>query len=261
MQLQILGSGASTGVPIAACPCAVCHSKNPFNKRYRPSALITTDDGQNILIDTSPDLRQQALKFSITHLEAVLFTHAHADHIIGFDDLRAFNFVRPHYRIPCYAIKETIDSIKQVFSYIFYPPQQYKGGLLAQVELRQISQTEPFQVCGITVQPFKLIHSSIPTTGFRIGDLAYATDCSQIPPESKDILAGINTIVIDGLRDRPHATHFAISEAIAAAKELGAKNIFLTHLSHTIEYEAISKDLPQGVHLAYDGLIIPINLS
>ena len=260
MELKILGSGASTGVPIIACPCAVCHSSNPRNKRNRPSALITTDNGENILIDTSPDLRQQAIKFNITHLEGVLFTHAHADHVMGFDDLRAFNFIHPNCPTPCYAIKETIDSIKEVFAYIFIPRENYKGGLLAQVEFHEISQYEPFSICGLTIHPFKLIHSSIATTGYRIGNTAYVTDCNKIPDETLDILQGVENIIVDGLRDKPHATHFGISEAIALGQQIHAKRIVITHLSHSVEYEETSRNLPVGVELAYDGLTIPIKL-
>jgi len=260
MQLTFLGSGSSTGVPIIACPCAVCHSNNAFNIRTRPSILLTTDQGQNILIDTSPDLRQQALKFNITHLEAVLLTHTHADHVLGFDDLRAFNFRNKGNIIQCYAIQDTLESLKQVFNYIFFPPIHYKGGLLAQVQLNEIEHLTKFSVCSIPFAPFKLIHGQTPTTGFRFGNTAYVTDCNAIPEESKIVLKGVENIIIDGLRDKPHATHFSIEEAIHAANEFNPKQIIITHLSHSVEYHDTSKTLPSNVMLAYDGLTTEVKI-
>ncbi len=257
MKLKILGSGASTGVPIIACPCEICHSKNPFNKRLRSSALLTTDTGKNILIDTAPDLREQAIRFNITHIEAVLLTHAHADHVMGFDDLRAFSF-RTHQTIPCYGVRATIDEMLHVFSYIFCTPPDYQGGMVAQVEFMEITQQDPFEVEGVKISPFKLIHSDAVTTGYRFGDTSYVTDCSEIPPESKEIIRGSKKIIIDALREKPHATHFSIPDAIDAAEELGAEQIYLTHLSHSIDYDKWSKILPSNAALAYDGLTLEV---
>jgi len=252
--LRILGSGPSTGVPIPACGCAVCRSGSPRNERLRSSALISTPRA-SVLIDTSPDLRQQALRHGLSDVSAVLFTHSHADHILGFDDLRSFNFVRRH-AIPCYGTALTLRDLQRTFYYLVDPPPEYKGGMLAKVTFHEIEPEQRFAVAGLRMQAFQLLHGDAPVTGFRSGNLAYATDCSSLPEQAQRLLGGVEHFVIDGLREAPHATHFSIAQAIDAARAVGARRIYLTHLSHSVDYYRVSSMLPDGVALAFDGMSI-----
>ena len=253
--LCILGSGPSTGVPLPTCRCAVCRSGKPRNERLRSSAAVLLPGHRPLLIDTSPDLRQQALRYGITGIEAVLFTHAHADHILGFDDLRSFNFAQRQ-AIPCYGAHETLRDIKLVFRYAVEPDPDYKGGMLVQADFQEISRTQRFRAAGIEIQAFPLRHGDALVTGFRFGSLAYATDCSALTGEAREILSGVEHLVIDGLRLHPHATHFNIAQAIEAAAEVNARRVYLTHLSHSVEYDEVTATLPPHVELAYDGLTI-----
>ena len=255
MILKILGCGTSTGVPLPACGCSVCTSGDPRNQRLRTSALIKIDSTANILIDASPDLRQQALKWKIMNISAVLFTHHHADHILGMDDLRGFNFVQKG-AINCYAVPHTARRIKRVFSYAFHSSRQYEGGAPPQLIMNEIDYVSPFAVTGLTVQPFPLLHGSMRIVGYRIGDMAYATDCKIIPAETLELLRGVKLFILDGLRHEQHRTHQTISEAIAVARSVGAQKTYLTHLTHTVDYEPTSRSLPPGIELAYDGLEI-----
>lgn len=259
MELKILGCGASTGVPQPACKCKVCLSKEPFNNRLRQSALLVTDCGQNILIDASPDLRIQALTHNIDHLDGVLFTHAHADHILGIDDLRCFNFVQPGKKIPLYGTENTFKHIRQTFSYLFELNPHYLGGPVAQLDLIEITPHKPFYIGQTKIQPLPLIHGKEDVIGFRFGSISYATDCNQIPDETRLLLAQTKTLIIDSLRYKPHATHFSIEQAIETARELGIEETFLTHLNHSIDYFTVSSQLPEGIKLAYDGLVITDN--
>ena len=253
--ILILGCGTSTGVPIPGCRCEVCLSKDPRNKRLRTSALIKTADQRNILIDAGPDLRTQALKYDIRRLDAVFFSHSHADHILGIDDLRAFNFVQ-HEKINCYGTNETLEHIKQCFPYIFNPNPNYKGGMLAQLELNEIDGTSPLTLEGLTIQPFPVIHGGLTVTAFRCGELGYVTDCKIIPDNSFEKLTGVKTLVLDGLRYEEHATHLTIPEAIEIAKQVKAEKTYLTHMTHSVDYKDVMNKLPDGIELAYDGLEI-----
>lgn len=255
MKFQILGCGTSTGVPIPGCRCSVCLSPHPRNKRSRTSGIVKLPNaaGSRILIDASTDLRMQALTHDIRRIDAVMFTHAHADHILGVEDLRGFNFIQQE-RIPCFGSAETNAELRRFYKYIFSPANDYEGGGLAQLTLHEISSGIPFSTCGVPVTPFLLWHGKMPVIGYRIRDFAYATDCSRIPEESMAILQGVTTLVLDGLRFEPHATHFTIPDACSVAQKLGVKKTYLTHTTHTIEYEAVSAQLPAGIELAYDGL-------
>ena len=255
MKLTILGCGTSTGVPVPGCHCAVCKSSHPRNKRTRTSALCTLDTGQNILIDTSPDLRTQALVNNIERVDAVLFTHSHADHIMGMDDVRPFNFINRN-SIPCYGTTETLTNIRRVFNYIFEPDPNYEGGLLPQLSLSEISGRDPFKVLGITVQPFPLWHGKIPVTGFRFSDLGYATDCNQLTSEAKQTLSGIRYLILDGLRHEAHKTHFTIAQAVDVAQEIGAEQTWLVHMTHSIDYDETNRNLPSNIQLAWDGMVV-----
>ena len=258
--LTILGCGTSTGVPLPACTCAVCTSASSRNKRDRTSAWLKTDSGASILIDAGPDLRQQALKFKIPRLDAVLFTHGHSDHILGIDDLRGFNFVQKA-PIPCFGDEATLQALRSMFPYIFNPDPDYKGGMLAKLLLNTLTHYEPLPIPDISITPFKLMHGPAPVTGYRFGNLAYATDCNAIPVETEPLLQNVDYLVLDGLRHESHGTHYSISEAIAVAKRLGAKQTYLIHMTHTIDYEIENPKLPAGIDFCYDGLEIPVSFS
>lgn len=255
MKLTILGCGTSTGVPVPGCRCRVCTSDNPKNTRLRTSALISLDSGENILVDSGPDLRQQALKHDVRRVDAVLYTHSHADHILGLDDLKSFNFVSGK-AIPCYGSHQSLAEIKRVFAYTFQEASGYEGGMLTQLTLNEIDHESDIQVCGLTITPFRLEHGKMTVTGYRFGDLAYATDCNNIPTESLKKLSGLKTLILDGLRHEPHRTHFTIPKAIEAAAAVGAEKTFLTHMTHTVDYDEESSRLPPNISLAYDGLEI-----
>ena len=247
MKITILGCGTSTGVPMVGCNCPVCRSDNPMNKRTRASVLISFND-HTILVDTSTDLRQQALRHHIKRIDAVLFTHAHADHVNGIDDLRGFHFLHKEI-IPCFAAPATLNTLQSGFNYIFnehegsgYPP------LLAAHEI-----SAAFELFGQLITPIPLLHGKTFSFGYRIANFAYLTDCSTIPEASLKLLHGLELLVVDGLRWAEHPCHFNITGAIAAANRIRAPRTVLTHLTHHIAYSEQSK-LPPGFELAYDGM-------
>lgn len=250
MKLVILGSGTSTGVPVIGCRCEVCSSRDPRNKRTRASALISTR-GKNILIDTSTDLRAQSLANGIERIDAVLFTHCHADHIHGIDDLRAFNHVQGS-SIPCYGNPETIERIRSSFEYIFND----KAGDGWKPSLTATAVESPFEISGIEIIPVEVVHGRARILGYRIGKVAYITDCNSIPPESKEKLRDLEALVLGALRYKPHPTHFNIPQAIEVAEELKPRRCIFTHLGHNLDYKVDNPKLPEGVELAYDGMII-----
>ena len=253
MKLIILGCGTSTGVPVMACPCKVCNSSNPKNKRLRTSVLLEPAAGVHVLIDAGPDLRQQALRAGIKSLDGVLFTHAHADHVLGIDDLRAFSFGHKK-PIPLFASAATLETLKDIFRYIFEPNPNYEGGLITQITVNTIAPFVPFKVAGMEVTPFPLGHGSGTVLGFKIGDLAYATDCNSIPPESRTLIRGTHHLILDGLGINKHATHYTIREAARVADELEAQDTILIHMTHNVDYEEVQSQLPPKIRLAYDGL-------
>jgi phosphoribosyl 1,2-cyclic phosphate phosphodiesterase len=239
---------------MVACNCRVCQSNDPRDKRLRVSALIE-DEGSNILIDTSADFREQMLRHHVTHMEAILYTHAHYDHIAGFDDLRAFQFLRKK-APPCYADEHTAERIKRTFDYAFGAAIQ-KGGGLPEVPINVIG-LEPFDLVGLRVVPVPLLHGKQPILGFRIGGFAYLTDCSEVPRSSFALLEDLDILVLDGLRPKPHPTHLSISEAVDVAKKIGARMTYLTHMNHDIMHAEIDQALPATVKLSYDGLSFEI---
>lgn len=257
ISVTVLGCGTSTGVPIPGCKCPVCQSTHPRNKRLRTSIYLRLPNNKVILVDASIDLRMQALTFNLERVDAVLYTHAHSDHILGTDDLRCFNFVQRQ-AIPCYGTAFTLDRIRDTFNYIFVPNPKYEGGLLANLSLNPINLHQPFTIEGLKIEPFRLWHGSMEVAGFKFGNFAYATDCNRIPDETKQLLHGIEWLILDGLRDEPHGTHFTIDQAVAMAKELDAKHTYLTHMTHAVDYESTNARLPEGIELAYDGLKIEI---
>jgi phosphoribosyl 1,2-cyclic phosphate phosphodiesterase len=250
LKITLLGTGTSTGVPMVACDCTVCRSDDPRDKRLRVSVLIEHED-KNIVIDTSADFREQMLRNNVRHLEAVIYTHHHYDHIAGFDDLRAFQFLRK--KAPtCYADAATADNIKRVFNYAFGAAMQ-KGGGLPEVPV-EIIGTVRFDVLGLNVIPIPLLHGKMPILGFRIGSFAYLTDCSKIPSTSMKLLRDLDVLVLDGLRHKPHPTHLSIEESVKIADKLGARMTYLTHMNHDILHARDEKHLPSNVRFGYDGL-------
>ncbi len=251
MKIIILGSGTSTGVPMVGCSCPVCNSTDPRDRRSRASLLICHGE-KNILVDTSTDLRSQMLREAVPQIDAVLFTHAHADHVNGIDDLRGFHFLHRQV-VPCYACPATMERLQKGFGYIF---QQDKGATHPPL-LEPQPMNGPFDLFGLPVIPVPLDHGAGSSCGYRIGPFAYLTDCSAIPPASLALLQGVVTVVIDGLRWSSHPFHFNIAGAIAAMRQLQVRRTILTHLTHEVSH-AEEQKLPDGVVFAYDGMVIDL---
>jgi phosphoribosyl 1,2-cyclic phosphate phosphodiesterase len=262
LRITLLGTGTSQGVPMIGCDCGVCRSTDPRDRRSRPSILIeATDetpassaaaDVRSILVDTSPDLRTQALAQDVRRVDAILFTHSHADHVFGLDDVRRFNKLQ-RAAIPCFADAATIADLRRVFAYIFDPATP-KGGGIPKISLNEIAGA--FCLGRLEIVPVPLLHGARPILGFRIGSFAYLTDCNQIPDASWPLLAGVTTLVLDALRERPHSTHFSVSEAIDVAARIGATRTYFTHICHDLPHAETCARLPAGVQLAYDGLVL-----
>ncbi len=255
LKITVLGSGTSTGIPVIGCRCAVCLSDHPRNRRTRCSVLLSYGK-HNILIDTSTDLRQQALREDIRHIDAVFYTHSHADHLHGIDDLRGFN-LRSKEPIPLYGSNQTLSTIRKSFSYIFdkSEPVSY----IPRLELHPIETS--IELFNLTMTPISMLHGKLQTYGYRCGPFAYLTDCNVIPPESLKQLENLELLILDGLRFSPHNTHFNIPQAIEIAKEIGAKQTLLTHLSHEVDHPVHDRELPGGINLAYDGQQISLHLN
>jgi phosphoribosyl 1,2-cyclic phosphate phosphodiesterase len=265
LKVTVLGSGTSHGVPAIGCDCAVCRSTDPRDRRTRPSILMELQTNgpqpplaravRSILVDTSTDLRAQALANNIRRVDAVLFTHSHADHVLGLDETRAFNRIQQT-TIGCYASAETEADLRRMFEYIFTGPRQLGGGI---PQLRLFSIAGPFTMGGVEIVPVPLFHGELPVLGFRVGRFAYLTDCSRIPDGSWSLLDGVRTIILDALRDSPHPTHFNLSEALAVVSRLEPERAYFTHICHELPHAATCARLPAGVQLAYDGLVLEID--
>ncbi len=235
------------------CTCRVCSSSDPLNSRTRASILITEGD-TNILIDTATEFRLQARRAGLESLSAVFFTHAHADHIHGLDDIRPLTYKKP---LPLYAAPATAEEIRDRFKYIFR--RQRSGGGIPRVDL-QILNSEPVRCGGLEVRPVPLLHGMMPINGYRIGDFAYLTDCSSIPACSYQLLEGLDLLIIDALRYRTHPTHFNVDQALEEIQLLAPKQAYLTHMCHDLEYHELAAALPEGVAPAYDGLEVDVPL-
>lgn len=247
--LTVLGSGTSMGVPTIGCDCAVCHSADARDRRTRPSVLVSYD-AHHILVDTTPDFREQALREKITRLDAVLYTHTHADHILGIDDLRPLSYHHKPGRMPLYADRRAAETLRNMFRYIF--EGKYKFGGLPLVELKTIDG--PLELFGARFEPVTVIHGDTPILGFRFGSAAYLTDHSEIPPASKDQLRDLDILFLDALRYTPHPTHTTVEQALKIAEELKPKRAFFTHICHDLPHEATNAKLPANVQLSYDGM-------
>jgi phosphoribosyl 1,2-cyclic phosphate phosphodiesterase len=250
VELTFLGTGTSAGVPMIGCHCDVCRSGDPRDRRSRTSALVT-HTGARILIDTSPELRLQCVTNGIDMIDAVVFTHAHADHIMGLDDVRRFNALRRG-PLDVWADASTHGILQQCFGYAFREPSAEMKVFRPHLVPRLIDG--PFEPAGVRWIPIRLFHGEMPVLGFRIGRLAYCTDVSFIPEESFGLLEGLDVLVLDALQHRTHSTHFNIEQAIAAASRIGARQTFFTHIAHALAHEQTNRALPPGMQLAYDGL-------
>lgn len=251
IHITVLGSGTSVGVPMIGCECVVCRSGDPRDNRLRPSILIRFD-GRGVLVDTTPDFRQQALRASIERVDAVLFTHSHADHIMGLDDVRPFNF-RQKAIIPIYGSAGTIENIRQAFQYIFDEREQESS--VPRLETHVISP-EPFDLFGVPFTPIPLNHGRGTVYGFRFGRAAYLTDHSGIPEESLERLHGLDVLFLDALRHRPHPTHSTVERSLEWVRQLHPRRAYFTHICHDLPHAATEALLPGDVRLAYDGLEI-----
>ena len=253
LKITVLGSGTSVGVPTVGCHCPVCSSTDPRDKRLRPSVLLTYA-GQNVVIDTTPDFRAQMLRARVDRLDAVIYTHGHADHVMGLDDVRPFNFRKPE-AIPVYGSPQALDSVRRAFSYIF--DVRERSTYIPKIELHELDGA-PFDVYGVRFTPIPIVHGKLPVFGFRFGDAAYLTDHSAIPESSMEMLRGLDVLFLDALRHRPHPTHSTVEQSLATVAELKPKRAYFTHISHDLAHEETGRTLPSGVAIAYDGLEIEV---
>jgi len=250
MRVTVLGCGTSSGVPAIGCDCAVCRSTDPRNKRTRASVYIAKGEAR-LLVDCGPDFHQQALRENVRRVDALFITHTHADHIHGIDDLRAINWAqrRP---IPVFSTPESLECLAAIYGYCFNPPQ--KGGGVPKLQLVPVQRGKAFEFMGIRVTGIPALHGKLEVLGFRFDDFVYLTDCSQIPQSSRPLLEGLDVLVLSALRPRPHETHFSVSEAVEESRRYAPRRTYLIHMTHDIEYAQMSRALPPGVELLYDGL-------
>lgn len=254
MKVTVLGSGTSTGVPIIGCPCSVCHSTNPKNHRLRSSVWIEAA-GKSILIDTSPDLRQQALMYNIKKIDAVLYTHEHADHVHGIDELRIFNALQEQ-TIPVFGTADMMTHLQSKFSYIF-PPKGTPLNKRLVPQLTAYPVAGHFDCLGVDVTMIPCNHgANSMTANYRIGNFAWLTDTNGVPADSIKLLKGLEVLFLDGLRPEEHPTHFNLEQSLAMARTIAAQETYLIHLAHNYEHDDVNASLPEGIQLAYDGLAI-----
>jgi len=247
MKLTFLGTGTSTGVPTITCRCKVCTSTDPRDQRTRPSLLVEFD-GRVVLIDTTPDFRQQALREKMERLDAVVFTHGHADHVLGLDDTRVFYF-RQQVPLPIWADQRSMEKLRTIFSYIFNG--SYKYGGVGKLDPHMIEG--PFELWGLRMIPVPVLHGDLPVLGFRFGPAAYVTDFSTIPETSLPLLEGLDVLILDALRHKPHPTHSNIEQSLALVERLKPRQTLFTHIAHELGHEETNALLPPHVRLAYDG--------
>lgn len=254
--LVMLGTGTSVGVPVVGCDCEVCLSEDPRNKRTRAGVLVRAPEGE-FVIDTPPELRLQLLREKARAIHAAFFTHGHADHIMGLDDLRIFGF-RLDKSIPLYCEAIVEDQLRKTFHYAFSQNKPSHRFAVPRLHFEPLAPLEPIRLLGLEVKPIRLMHGKLPICGFRIGNVAYCTDVSTIPKETHGQLDDLDVLIIDALRHEPHPTHMSVKQAVAVIRKVRAKQGYLTHLSHQLDYEKTNAELPDNVRLAYDGLEIPL---
>jgi phosphoribosyl 1,2-cyclic phosphate phosphodiesterase len=257
MRLTLLGTGTSFGIPQVGCGCAVCRSTDPRDRRTRCGAVVQSGEG-SLLIDTPPELRLQLVERGITRADAVLFTHEHADHVNGIDDLRAFSVLQRR-TLPCYGPAETLERLRQGFPYIFDDAYQPPPGTSKpRLELRPLEPLVEVEIAGIRVLPLAFRHGPMRVFGYRFGQLAYLTDIKAVEPPERARLQGLRVLIVNALWDRPHPTHLSIPEAVALARDIGAERTYLTHLTHETGHAELAGRLPHGIEPAYDGLSIEV---
>lgn len=249
MQLTMLGVGSSAGTPVLGCKCSTCVSADKRNTRTRCSSLIKLECGKTLLIDTGPDLRQQALREGFTQIDAVLYTHTHADHLHGIDDLRAFCQIQRS-QIPLYGNQDAIQHINQKFGYALREPSNFWDLPV----LKAVPINGPFELFGQTIIPIPLKHGRSDIFGYRVGDIAYMTDVSEIPESSFSLLQGLKIVLLDCLREAVHPTHVNLEQSLAYAQKIAAESTYLIHMTHELEYNALTSRLPENVYVGYDGL-------
>lgn len=254
-QLVFLGTGTSVGVPMPGCDCATCRSGNPRNQRTRCGLALGLPGG-NLLVDTPTDLRSQLLREQIALVHAVLYTHDHADHVFGLDDLRVLSFYLGG-KLPLYCERPVEERIRRSFDYAFSNDTTLHEGAIPQLSFQQIT-TAPFELLGARVVPIRLKHGRFEVLGFRFGNVAYCTDTNEVPEESWTLLEGLDVLILDALRRKSHPTHFGLQEAIDVARRLRPRRTLFTHMSHDLEHAATNAELPEGMELAYDGLKVPL---
>lgn len=259
MKLHFLGTGTSFGIPVIGCGCEVCTSADPRDRRTRHGALLELDDGRRILIDAPPELRLQLVRARVATIDGVFFTHAHADHTHGIDDLRVFS-ARRRAPLPAWADASNAHRLRSTFPYIFdtgyHPPE---GTTKPEIDLHEFEPGRPFEIAGATLTAFAVPHGDITAFGFRIGDLGYVTDAKRLPDAARAILDGVNVLVLNALwHGNPHPTHFNIEEAVAAIREIAPERAFLTHLTHRVRHAELERALPEGIEPAYDSLVVTI---
>ncbi|HKM49230.1 MAG TPA: MBL fold metallo-hydrolase [Terriglobales bacterium] len=247
--LTVLGSGTSMGVPTIGCDCAVCRSPDPHDRRTRPSVMVSYS-GHHVMIDSTPDFREQALREKINRLDAVLYTHTHADHILGIDDLRPLTYRHKPGKLPLYATPRACEFLRKMFRYIFEP--EYKFGGLPLVDLQPI--VGPVELFGARFEPVTVIHGETPILGFRFGSAAYLTDHSEVPAETLEKLRGLDILFLDALRYTPHPTHSTVEQSLKIVEEVKPKRTFFTHICHDLPHKATNAALPPDVRLAFDGM-------
>ena len=253
--LTVLGSGTSMGVPTIGCDCRVCTSTDPRDRRTRPSIMLEYA-GRCVLIDTTPDFRQQAIREHIRRLDAIVYTHAHADHILGLDDVRPLSFRSPE-KIPLYAHPATAEGLQRIFGYIF--AADYKYGSMARVQIHPINGS--LELFGACLEPIMVLHGETEIHGFRFGSAAYLTDFSEIPPQSLERLRGLDILFLDALRHKPHPTHSTVANSLRLVEELHPRRAFFTHISHDLPHEETNRELPEHVRLSHDGLKLEFDIT
>jgi phosphoribosyl 1,2-cyclic phosphate phosphodiesterase len=252
-RVTFLGTGTSHGVPMIGCRCPTCVSTDPRDQRWRPSIVIRTADGLSVLVDAAPDLRSQALRFGVERVDAILFTHGHADHVMGLDEVRRYNVLQDGV-VPCYGDRRTIREVRRTFAYVFRPVPE--GGGIPRLALFPLGG--PFSLGRSEFIPVPVFHGRQLILGYRLGRFAYLTDCSGIPDASWPLLEGVRVLVLNALRDRPHPTHFNLAQALDVVARVRPERALLTHICHDLPHAATSKRLPPGVEIAHDGLVIGI---
>lgn len=267
--LTFMGTGTSMGVPTLGCTCTVCTSTNPHDRRLRPSVLVRwSESGESdaesaqeraVVIDTGPDFREQALRARLRRVDAVFYTHPHADHILGMDDLRPLSFkvARESGPIPLYASDETARVLKQIYDYTFSPAATYP--MRARVKLEPLSDN--LEVHGVEFVRVPVMHGDMEISGFRFGNAAYLTDVSAIPESSFALLEGLEHLALSALRHKPHPNHATVEQAVGWAGRIGARHTWLTHIAHELGHDETNRMLPEGIQLAYDGLTVPVNMK